>query len=140
MAKFTYDEMIESLLRAKNEAPKDLDKFLNMDSSFDLHLFELEMWEMNVTPEKSMGDRLGIKLESFPMTAELEEDEIKAIVDKIIEVFALHHCIPDLPVGLPCRIAYEALQSIWNDPVTIFASGHFHFDFCSLDLDQHIKN
>ncbi len=139
MTKFTYDEIIQNLMRAKDEAPRDLDQFINNDSNFDLHLLELDLWEMDVIPEKSMGERMGIKLESFPEVEELEEDEIKTIVDGIVDIWSQYHCVANLPAGLPYRIAYETLLSVWNEPVTIFASGHFHFDYCDIDFDQYIK-
>jgi len=137
--KFTYDQMIQSLQRAREEAPKDLDKFLNGEPNFDLHLLEVESWKRNIMSEQSMGERMGIKLESFPAADELEEDEIKTIVDLIVNIWAQYHCVANLPDGLPCRIAYQALLSVWDEPVMFFASGHFYFDYCDLDLEQYIK-
>ena len=87
-----------------------------------------------------MSERLGILTESFPNPEELEEDEIETIVTMILEVWEYYHYVADFPIGLPYRIAYKALLSIWDEPVMCLASGHFHFDFHEMELEQYVKN
>lgn len=139
MEKFTYEQLMQSLQRAREGAPKNVGQTLINEASVDLHLQELDLWKTKVIPDQSMGERLDIKLESFPAVEELEEDEIKSIVDMIVEVWSQYRCMANLPKGLPYRIAYNTLLSVWDEPVMIFSASHFYFDYYDQDLDQYIK-
>ena len=50
----------------------------------------------------------------------------------------MYHYHADLPEGLPIRIAYETLLSVWDEVVGSFPIGDFHFDFYDTDFDQYI--
>lgn len=135
MTKLSYDQLIEKLQHEKVRAPKHWDQFLNPETNCDFHLLELEFGS-----EKPMSERLGILTESFPSPEELEDDEIKTIITMILEVWEHYHYVADFPTGLPYRTAYEALLSIWDEPVMCLASGHFHFDFYEMELEQYVKS
>jgi hypothetical protein len=86
---------------------------------------------------KPLSEHLGVSKELFPPSTQLEDDEIKIIVEKILDVWAVYHYLADLPEGLPIRIAYETLLSVWDETVSCFPVGNFHFDFYEINLEQY---
>ena len=98
-----------------------------------------QVMEMEYMP-KPLSDHLGISKELFPASSQLEDDEIKIIVEKILDVWAVYHYLADLPEGLPIRIAYETLLSVWDETVSCFPIGNFHFDFYEMELEQYINH
>jgi len=138
MTKFTYNQLIENLQYEKDKAPKDWDCFLSDIDFIDIIDFSHKLLELEL-PEKPLSERLGIKKESFPLSEELEEDEIKTIVNMILDLWEHYHYFAAFPDGLPYRIAYSALVSVWDEPVMCLSLGHLHFDFTHLELDQYVK-
>lgn len=126
-------EILEALDRAKTHVPKDWEYLSN-----DMEVIS-QVMEMEYMP-KPLSNHLGISKELFPTPTQLEDDEIKIIVEKILEVWAAYHYLADLPEGLPIRIAYETLLSVWEEIVPCCPFGNFHFDFYELELEQYIKN
>jgi len=125
-------EVLEALDRAKAHVPKDRE-YLSNDQSI-----MFQVMEMNYKV-KPLSDHLGVGKELFPPSVELEEDEIKIIVEKILDVWAAYHYFADLPKGLPIRIAYDVLLSVWDEEVSCFPFGDFHFDFYEMELEQYIN-
>lgn len=124
---------LNQLENAKKRVPPNMEELMNYESDFPLHILEIEFGE-----EKPLSERLGVSRGSFPPEVELDDDEVDAVVDKIIEVWGLFHYVADLPEGLPKRIAYSTLLSVWDEPVMLFTTGHFHFDFYQFELDQYV--
>lgn len=126
-------EVLEALDRAKAQVPKDWEYLSNDENVM------CQVIEMDYMP-KPLSDHLGVSKEIFPASAQLEDDEIKMIVEKILDVWAAYHYLADLPEGLPIRIAYETLLSVWDETVSCYPVGNFHFDFYERELDQYVKN
>lgn len=126
-------EVVEAMDRAKANVPQDWDYLSNDENVI------FEVIEMEYLP-KPLSHHLGVGKELFPAAAELEDDEIKIIVDKILDLWATYHYLADLPKGLPIRIAYETLLSVWDETVACYPFGNFHFDFYELELDQYVSN
>lgn len=124
-------DVIRALERAKVNVPKDWD-YLATDEKVIIQVMELE-YDL-----KSLGDQIGVSRDLFPSVEQLEDDEIKLIVDKILDTWSMYHYQTDLPKGLPIRIAYTTLLSVWDEIVPCLPFGNFHFDFYDLDLDQYI--
>ena len=123
--------VIEALDRAKSQVPPDWDS-LSMDEDSMCQVMEMEYME------KPLSAHLGVNKELFPSLTQLEDDEVKIIVEKILEVWAVYHYHANLPNGLPIRIVYEVLLSVWDETVGLFPEGRCHFDFCELDLERFI--
>lgn len=123
--------VVEALERAKAHVPRDWD-YLSTDEEVMLQVMEMEYMP------KPLSEHLGVSKELFPASAQLEDDEIKILVEKILEVWAVYHYQADLPEGLPIRIAYETLLSVWDETVSCFPTGCFHFDFYEMDLEQYV--
>lgn len=125
-------EVLQALDRAKASVPQDWD-YLSNDPEIMSQVMEMEYMP------KPLSEHLGVSKELFPLSTQLEEDEIKLIVEKILDVWAAYHYLADLPEGLPVRIAYETLLSVWDETVPCFPFGNFHFDFYESDLKQYIN-
>ena len=125
------DAVLEALERAKTHVPKDWD-FLSFDEDVVEQVYEMEY---DLQP---LSQHLGVSRDLFPPVEQLECDEIKVIVDKILEVWAVYHYAADLPDGLPIRIAYTVLLSVWDEVVMCCPFGEFHFDFYDMDLEQYV--
>ena len=126
-------EVLEALDRAKAHVPQDWE-YLSTDENVMSQVMEMEYMP------KPLGDHLGVSKELFPASTQLEDDEIKIIVEKILDVWAVYHYLADLPEGLPIRIAYETLLSVWDETVSCFPVGNFHFDFYEMELEQYVNH
>ncbi len=126
-------EVLEALDRAKAHVPQDWEYLSNDENVMS------QVMEMEYMP-KPLGDHLGVSKELFPASTQLEDDEIKIIVEKILDVWAVYHYLADLPEGLPIRIAYETLLSVWDETVSCFPVGNFHFDFYEMELEQYVNH
>ena len=126
-------EVLEALDRAKAHVPQDWEYLSNDENVMS------QVMEMEYMP-KPLGDHLGVSKELFPASTQLEDDEIKIIVEKILDVWAVYHYLADLPEGLPIRIAYETLLSVWDETVSCFPVGNFHFDFYEMELEQFVNH
>lgn len=129
----SVSEVLKALDRAKAHVPQDWENLSNDENVMS------QVMEMEYMP-KPLGEHLGVSKELFPASTLLEDDEIKIIVEKILDVWAVYHYLADLPEGLPIRIAYETLLSVWDETVACFPGGNFHFDFYDLELEQYIKH
>ena len=126
-------EVLEALDRAKAQVPKDWE-YISSDEDVMSQVMEMEYMP------KPLSDHLGVSKELFPASTQLEDDEIKIIVEKILDVWAVYHYLADLPEGLPIRIAYETLLSVWNETVSCYPMGYFHFDFYEMELEQYVNH
>lgn len=125
-------EVLKALDRVKSLVPKDWE-YLSQDEDV---LFQVMEMEYN---QKPLSEHLGIDKALFPPPENLEDDEIKAIVDKILETWAVYNYLADLPKGLPIRIAYTALLSVWDETVMSCPIGHVYFDFYEMELDKYVS-
>jgi len=125
-------EIIKALDRAKENVPKDWD-YISQDESIQCQVMELEY---NC---KELSAHIGVSIDQFPSVERLEEDEVKLIVDKILETMAAYHYYADLPNGLPVRIAYTKLLGLWNEEVSSCPFGNFHFDFYDEDFSMDVE-
>lgn len=126
-------EVLEALDRAKAHVPQDWEYLSNDENVMS------QVMEMEYMP-KPLSDHLGVSKELFPPSTQLEDDEIKIIVEKILDVWAVYHYLADLPEKLPIRIAYETLLSVWDETVPCFPVGNFYFDFYEMELEQYIND
>lgn len=124
-------EVLKALDRSKAHVPKDWD-YLATDEEVVMQVFEMEYME------KPLSAHLGVDKDLFPPVGQLEDDEIKLIVDKILDTWAAYNYFADMPRGLPIRIAYETLLSVWDEIVSCFPVGEFYFDFYDLNLGQYV--
>ena len=125
-------DVLEALDHAKARVPQDWEYLAN-DERVMFQVMEMDYML------KPLGDHLGVSKEIFPPAAQLEDDEIKIIVEKILDTWAAYHYLADLPEGLPIRIAYETLLSVWDETVSSFPIGNFHFDFYDMELEQYVN-
>ncbi len=126
-------EVLKALDRAKAHVPQDWEYVSNDENVMS------QVIEMEYMP-KPLSEHLGVSKELFPPSTQLEDDEIKIIVEKILDVWAAYHYLAELPKGLPIRIAYETLLSVWDETVSCFPFGNYHFDFYDMELDQYINH
>ena len=126
-------KILLALDEAKARVPKCMEELFNYEDNFEVHILEIELGI-----EKPLSERLGVSKSLFPDADQLEDDEISLIVEKILNLWAVYHYLADLPHGLPIRIAYRTLLSVWDEQVLCLSTGHFHFDFCDQDLDQYV--
>jgi len=134
MSNLEVNKVLEIMEKAKARVPKNWAE-LQKINDFDVHLLEVEFAEC-----KKLCDRFEIPLSLFPSIEKLEDDQIKTIVDKIQDLWAAYHYYPDLPEGLPIRIAYTTLLSVWDDEeFPCYSTGGFYFDFYELELEQYVN-
>lgn len=121
-------DVLDVLKTAQNKVPSYMAAWLDNDPNI-VHLLEIDLGE-----EKPLCERLGVSKGVFPPVENLEDEEVEILVQKIQELWEAYHYIADLPPGISSREAYQALLHVWEEPVMMFATGRWHFDFCDLDL------
>lgn len=128
--------ILGALENSKQRIPlskSDLERLKACNADFPLYLLELEF-----CADKSMEERLGISKSMFIPEPELDNTEIKALVDKILDVWSEFNYFAEFPNGLPLRIAYKKLLEVWDEPVMSCMMGSFHFDFYAEELEQYV--
>lgn len=124
--------VLQALEHSKTLVPSDWDYLAEDEAVME------QVMEMNYM-ERPLSEHLSVPYELFPALEELEDDEVKLIVDKIIDVWAAYNYFADLPDNLPIRIAYTTLLNVWDDIVGCYPTGRCHFDFSYLDYDKYEK-
>ena len=122
-------QLLKVLDNAKKKAPKEMAIWQNHKDNFPVHILEIEL-----VTEKPLCERLGVSKGVFPPVESLEEDEVKVILDKTLELWAEYHYYADLIDEYPLRKAYRMLLNVWEEPVPLYATGEFHFDFYSEEI------
>lgn len=129
---------IEPVLDILDEAIKKVPSYLaewdENPAGFELHILEIEYGD-----EKPLGERLGVDKSVLPAAGELEEDEIDLLVEKIQDLWEAYHYLAEFPEGMPVRKAYEALLSVWDEPVMACTTGRFHFDFYGFEDGKYFQ-
>ncbi len=119
-------QLLKILDIAIKKTPPELAAWQNHEDNFPLHILEIEFGT-----EKPMCEWLGVSKGVFPSVEALEDDELKVIVNKILELWASYHYYAEVLEGYPVRKAYTMLLSVWEESVPMYATGSFHFDFYS---------
>ncbi len=120
-------QILDVLEIARKRVPSYMAAWLDNDPDI-LHLLEIELGE-----EKPLCERLGVSKGIFPPVDDLDDDEVEVLVAKIQELWAVYHYLAEFPSGVSTRKAYDTLLSVWEEPVMMFATGRFHFDFYDID-------
>ena len=123
-------DILHALDRSKTNVYKD-QEYVAQDEDVMMQVMELEF------DLKPLGEHLGMSIEQFPSVESLEDDEVKIIVDKILDTWAAYNYLADLPERLPIRIAYKTLLSVWSEYVPRMPTGNFHFDFYEDELEKY---
>lgn len=129
-------DLLQALEKAKQRVPlskEDMEALTKFELDFPLHLLELEFGQ-----DKAMSERLSIRRNMFLPEPELDDAEIKAVVNKILEVWALYNYHADFPHGLCLRKAYRLLLKVWDEKVMSCITGSFHFDFYDEELEKYV--
>lgn len=131
---YSVEYLLSELDKAKKRPPPYLDDTIHHELAFDVHIFELEFGD-----EKPLSERLGISKRLFVPEPELDDDEVEALVKSILEVWQVFHYYGYLPAGVPPRLVYKTLLSVWNDLVPSVMTGGYHFTFHNPDLDPYYE-
>ena len=126
--------VIAALDKSIAQVPNELDARLDLNPYIREQIHEMEYGE-----EKPLGDHLGVSRALFPPVDQLEEDEIKIIVLKILETWEVYHFRILLPEGVPVRIAYQVILSVWEYKTRCVPIGYMNLDLSNLNLDNYVN-
>lgn len=126
-------DILKALERSKANVPKDWD-YLIQDDDVMMQLMELDY------NSKPIGVHLGISVDQFPSLEQLEDDEVQMIVDKTLDTWVAYNYYADLPEGIPIRLAYKLILSVWNDEVSCCPEGNLHLIFCHPELEPYMED
>lgn len=124
-------DILQALEMSKANVYQDQDELAQ-----DEYVMEQVMeFEFDLRP---LGEHLGISLEQFPSAESLEDDEIKILVEKILDTWATYNYCADFPPkGVPIRTAYKKVLSVWNNVVSRIPEGRLHFDFYEFEPENY---
>ena len=91
-------------------------------------------WENAIA--KPMQEWFGIDKANFPPAEKLSKDELKLMVEKIIELWNAYNFAPVLPYDVPDELVYKALVSKFDEPVEWLSEGCCYIEFCDYDEDN----
>lgn len=83
----------------------------------------------NIPP--NLGVQCGLTVEQFPPEEQLEDEEIRGIIDAFVEMLQTRNMSVDMPEKVPLRKAYPIIINLLNEEAWYFPTGTFHFDFCT---------
>lgn len=73
----------------------------------------------------------GLKLEDFPPSEKLDEDDIRALTKALIKMYASWNILVDLPENLPADFGYRLAIGLLKRPMPVMKHGFFGMDFCT---------
>lgn len=131
---FAVNQLLRELDKAASCPPAHMDETDGNELAFEVHIFELEFGD-----ERPLSERLGISKSLFVPEPELDDDEVEAVVKRIIEVWELYHYYADLPASVPPRLAYTALLGVWDELVPCVMTGRYHFTLSNPELEPYFE-
>lgn len=132
MALFDYiPVLLEDLAAAKSRVP-DVPKCLYDD--YGPELSYVVEWER--APYRKMSELFGIPKEAFPPVEQLNESDLKKIVEAVLDLWQAFNFVAELPDRLPARWAYKVLVERWDEEVQYLSEGTMHIEFCSYETQS----
>jgi hypothetical protein len=84
-------------------------------------------------PPHSLSYYCGLRLEQFPPAGQLEEEQVRAIIEGFVNMLRSWHIDTDIPDELPLRKAYTLLISLLNEHFWIDKWGTNTWSFCECE-------
>ena len=124
-----YIQQLTEDIRAckQNIPPKP---YIKVTEGMECMRYAIE-WENAAS--KPMKEWLGIDTSMFPGEEKLSDSQIQSLVKEMTELWQAFNFYPDLPEGLPGRIAYKLMVDHLDEPVAWVSEGETHIEFCHYD-------
>ena len=97
--------------------------------SFETQIAELEAW-MDQAEQDAMFYKFGLSPEEFPPPSRLTENQLQAIVLKLLRLWAAYNFSVLLPEKLPFSLRYETLLKRMLKGASFIKYGHVGIEFC----------
>jgi len=99
--------------------------------SFEEEMEAIENYAEGRNIPPILGIQCGLTPDQFPPGDQLEEDEIRQIIDAFSQMLQTRNMSVDMPKRVPVRIAYPIIINLLNEEAWYFPTGTYHFDFCT---------
>jgi len=99
--------------------------------SFEQEMEELEKWVEGEDPDHSLGYYCGLDAINFPPPDQLNDTEIKMVLEAFRKMMFTWNLYISLPELLPLPIAYKMTVNTLNKKNSIVNSGFMGFDYCT---------
>jgi hypothetical protein len=119
--------LLEDIANAhRKKSKEDFSKPQTMEKHFE----EIENW-IAQDPPNTFGDYCGLKVEDFPPSNQLSEDDMTTVCKAFNKMMSSWNLDIDLPENLPIHIAYSMTIDTLNQKTAIVNHGFMTFDYCS---------
>lgn len=82
-------------------------------------------------PEQSFEELFDLPAEAFPPPEKLSEQQMQAVLDGILALWAAWRIYPEVPKGVPVATLYRVVADFWRKDIVSYASGYkLHFKLC----------
>jgi hypothetical protein len=118
-----------------SEAKYDYEKVEIPKPSFEVSIGEMEQW-LEQAAEDSMFYKMGLLAELFPPVSMLTDEEVSALVLKLLRLWAAHNFAVTLPDLLPNSLRYETLLKRMLEPAMFAKHGLIGIEFCYFNAED----
>lgn len=102
---------------------------LNNNVSDDEEFEKPELYENS--EQKRIEDYIGIETSCLPPDERINEEQLRDLFPKLLELLECRKLYLDFPCELPIRIKYKLMRKKWSEEILIIESGETHIEFCS---------
>lgn len=109
----------------------DFDSNIQMDMSF----LEMEQW-LKGNADSSMFYHFGLEPEQFPPPERLTDEQLDALTQALIRLWAAFNFTAVVPSIAPGRVLYPLLLKKMLEPATVMDFGHVGVEFCDYEPER----
>jgi hypothetical protein len=130
------DQLLVDLENAKNNEPPVYNvKLFHPDEPALQYGLEGVAQYLN-SPYHKLEEILGIDSAWYPPFELLSEEEVKAILEKTLELWTKFNFEADLPENLPLSTKYKIIVDKLKEETQYVSEGTIHFEFCDYDVEN----
>jgi hypothetical protein len=120
------NQIIADFKKAKQNVPPDPE----LEKAESDEVFAEKMLALETAPSVSFKEFFNVAYEELPPPEKLSEDQMKQIIDAIVDTFKAFHISVDLKPTIPLKLKYEILRDIFIDEIFYMPGFDMTFDFC----------
>jgi len=103
----------------------------NLNLTFEQEMEIIENYATGTNTPPSLSVECGITTDQFPPQDQLDEEEIKQIIDALKSMLLSRNICVDMPDEIPLHFAYPIFVNLLNREAWYFPTGNLHIDFCT---------
>lgn len=120
------EQLIDDFKEAQNHVPPD--PKLGTENSYEE--FEEKMFAIETAPDVTAKALFGISYEEIPPAEKLSKNQMRQIMEAMIEMLTAFNFYIELPQNVPLQLQYKLLRDFFSEDIHYMPGFTHHLDFC----------